>query len=284
MNHSEKATYVAIQKEIMSNQDQGSVDTNDDAAVGEPSQSLCEWTWSDKECGKGAIVHKDKRHVTFHPNKSIRCAAVRGVKVLAPNMEHYFEVEIKAPFFGQAQVVGIGTGKTTLQSNNLDFYPLIGKDLFSWGVNYDGDKVHGGKREKYARVKPEECSVIQIGVHFDSYHGHLSFDFNGESHGVAFDKVITGINYYPMVCASAHNTRMKLTQCCSSVMPLKALCRGVIRSQVTNERDFEKLVLPTSLKSYLVYNKRSKTDESHHSRKKGSGSRRNHKVVRESSI
>ena len=267
----------------MSNQDQA-VDTNDDAAVGEPSQSLCEWTWNDKECVKGVKVD-DKRCLTFHSNKSVRCVAVRGVKVLAPNMEHYFEVEINGPFFGQARVVGIGTGKTALQSNNLDFYPLIGKDLFSWGVNYDGDKIHGGKKEKYARVKPEECSAIQIGVHFDSYHGHLSFDFNGESHGIAFDKVITGINYYPMVCASAYNTKMELTQCCSSVMPLKALCRGVIRSHVTNERDFEKLVLPTSLKSYLVYNKRPKTDESHHSsRKKGSGSRRNHKVVRESSI
>ena len=281
-SETQEATYVAIEI-IMSNQEQGSVDTNEDAAT-EQGQALCEWTWNDKDCGKGAIVHKDKRHVTFHPNKSVRCAAVRGIKVLAPNMEHYFEVEIKAPFFGQAQVVGIGTGKTTLQSNNLDFFPLIGKDLFSWGVNYDGEKVHGGKREKYARVKPEECSVIQIGVHFDSYHGHLSFDFNGESHGVAFDKVITGINYYPMLCASAHNTKMKLTQCCSSVVSLKALCRGVIRSQVANERDFEKLVLPTGLKAYLVYNKRSKTDESHHSRKKGSGSRRNHKLVRESSI
>jgi SPRY domain-containing SOCS box protein 3 len=279
-----EATYVAIVIEIMSNQEQGLVDSNDDAAPGEESQSLCEWTWNDKDCGKGSEVHKDKRRVTFHRNKSVRCAAVRGIKALAPNMEHYFEVEIGGPFFGQALVVGIGTGKITLQSNNLDFYPLIGKDLFSWGVNYDGKKVHGGEREKYARVKPEEWSILQIGVHFDSYHGHLSFDFNGESHGIAFDKVITGINYYPMLCASAHDTEMKLLQCCSSVMPLKALCRGVIRSQVTNERDFEKLVLPTSLKSYLVYNKRPRTDESHHSRKKGSGSRRNHKVVRESSI
>ena len=264
----------------MSNQDQVSVDKNEDAVE---QISPCEWTWNTKDCGKGVVVHKDKCHVTFHPNKSVGCAAVRGIKVLAPNMEHYFEVEMKAPFYGQARQVGICTGETVLQSNDLDFYPLIGKDAFSWGVNYDGYKFHGGNRLKYANIDFDKFSTIRIGVHFDSYYGHLTFEFNGRSYGVAFDKVITGIDYYPMLCVSTHNTDIKLTQSFSSVLSLKALCRGVIRGQIANERDCEKLVLPNHLKAFLVYNKTTKTHKSH-SNKKGSGSRHNHKVARESSI
>lgn len=258
----------------MSNQDHESVDTNED-----DHRSLCEWTWNEKDSGKGAVVHKDRCHVTFHPTRSVGCAAVRGVKVLAPNMEHYFEVELRGPFCGQARQVGIGTKNTTLQSNNYDFYPLLGKDMFSWGVNYNGFKSHGGTMVRHVSLDPDRHSTIRIGVHFDSYYGFLSFELNGRSPGVAFDKVITNVNYYPMLCASAAGTEMKLTQCCSSVMSLKALCRGVIRSQISNDKDFEKLVLPNHLKAYLQF----KSPKTHRSHGKKSGGSRN-RVAQESCI
>ena len=266
----------------MSNQDQSEsmVDTNEDV---DPT-SLCEWTWNEKDSGKGVVVHKDKRHVTFHPNKSVHCAAVRGTKALAPNMEHFFEVEMRGPFCGQARQVGIGTERTTLQSNSYDYYPLLGKDLFSWGMNYNGNKSHGGDMVRHLHIDFDKHSAIRIGVHFDAYYGHLSFEFNGKSPGVAFDKVITQVPYYPMLCASAQGTEMKLTQCFSSAMSLKALCRGVIRNQIANDRDYDKLVLPTHLKAYLQY-KTPKSYKSHHSKRKSGALRNGHvKVARESSI
>lgn len=263
----------------MSNQEEPSVDTNEDV----DQKSLCEWMWNEKDSGKGVVVHKDKRYVTFHPSKSVHCAAVRGVKPLAPNMEHYFEVEMKGPFCGQARQVGIGTKSTTLQSNIYDYYPLLGKDMFSWGVNYTGQKCHAGDMARHIPFDFDKHSTIRIGVHFDSYYGHLSFEFNGKSPGLAFDRVITNVDYYPMLCASAQGTEMKLTQCFSSVMSLKALCRGVIRNQISSDRDYDKLTLPNHLKSYLQY-KTPKTHKSH-SNKKGGALRNSHvKAARESSI
>lgn len=264
----------------MSNKDQERVDTNEEV----DQKSLCEWTWNEKDSGKGVVVHKDKRRVTFHPNKSVHCAAVRGVSPLVSNMEHFFEVEMKGPFCGQARQVGIGTKSTTLQSNIYDYYPLLGKDVFSWGMNYNGQKSHAGDMVRHINFDFDKHSTIRIGVHFDAYYGHLSFEFNGKSPGLAFDKVITSVDYYPMLCASAQGTEMKLTQCFSSVLSLKALCRGVIRHQITNDRDYDKLVLPNHLKAFLQY-KTPKTHKSHGNRK--SGALRNNHVkaaARESSI
>ena len=265
----------------MSNQEQK--EQEDSSKRDSERPSLCEWTWNDKDIGKGVVVHKDKCHVTFHPDKSIHCAAVRGVKPLAPNMEHYFEVEMKGPFCGQARQVGIGTKSTVLQSNSYDYYPLLGKDVFSWGVNYNGQKSHGGDMFSHVQIDFDKYSTIRIGVYFDSYYGHLSFEFNGKSPGVAFDKVITNVEYYPMLCASAQGTEMKLTQSFSSIMSLKALCRGVIREQISNDKDYDRLVLPSHLKAYLQY-KTPKTHKSHGHKRNGVIRKSHVHVARESSI
>lgn len=238
----------------------------------------CEWTWSDKDLGKGIVLHENKLAVTFHPNRSNGCAAIRGTKVLAPNMEHYFEVELKGPFHGQTRQVGIGTKHTVLQSNNFDFYPLIGRDLCSWGVNYNGYKYHAGNKERHVPVDTEKNDVIRIGVHYDSYYGALSFEVNGKCSGLAFSNVVANIEPYPMLCASAAGTKMKLVQSCSSVMSLRALCRGVIRMQIKNDEDYEKLTLPSHLKSYLTYsNYKSKSSSSHSSGSKKSSSSKHKK-------
>ena len=213
----------------------------------------CEWHWNDKDCGKDLILHRNKLGVTFHPNKSSGCVAVRGTKVLRPNMEHYFEVEMRGPFHGKARQVGIGTKHTALQSNNCDFYPLIGKDLSSWGVNYDGSKSNAGNTKRHISIDPDKYDIIRVGVHYDSYYGTISFELNGKSLSIAYENVHTNIDMYPMLCGSAANTQMRLTYSGSSVASLKAISRGVIRSSVANEKDLEKLALPTHLKSYLLY-------------------------------
>lgn len=219
----------------------------------------CEWRWNDKDCGKDLVLHRHKLGVTFHPNKSTGCVVVRGDKVLRPNMEHYFEVELKGPFHGQARQVGIGTKHTALQSNNCDFYPLIGKDLSSWGVNYNGFKSNAGNKSLHVKIEPDRHSVIRVGVHYDSYYGRLAFELNGKSSGLAFEKVHTNIDMYPMLCGSSYQTHMRLVYSSSSVTSLKGICRGVICSSVSREKDVEKLSLPTHLKHYLLYRSRCKS-------------------------
>lgn len=213
----------------------------------------CEWQWSDRDAGRGVQLHDDKHTVTFHPNGSHFCTAVRGTKILTRNMEHYFEVEIKPPFHGQARQVGIGTNHATLQSNAYDFYPLLGKDVNSWGVNYNGFKQHSGRVEKHISIDPDKCDVIHVGVHYDAYYGALSFELNGKSSGLAFGRVITNLELYPMLCSSSAMSMMKLTHCSSSVMSLKALCRGVIRMNISKDQDYDMLGLPSHIKAYLMY-------------------------------
>lgn len=236
---------------------------------------FCEWRWNDKDCGEDIIVHAHKLGVTFHPVRSMGCAVVRGDKALRQNMEHYFEVEIKEPFHGKARQVGIGTKHTALQSSSCDFYPLIGKDLSSWGVNYDGFKSNAGNTKRHISIDPDKYSIIRVAVHYDAYYGTVAFELNGKSSGLAYEKVHTNIDMYPMLCASAAGTQMRLTYSSSSVMSLKALSRGVIRSSVRKEKDLEKLILPHHLKSYVLY-QTSKSGKSSTTGSNSGSSRRHH--------
>ena len=217
-----------------------------------------DWHWSDSEQGRAVLLHQDKLTVTFHPTSSMGVSAIRGAKQLLPNMEHYFEVEMNGPFYGQTRMVGIGTKHAVLQSHQFDYYPLLGRDHSSWGLNYNGSLHHQGNTEQYVKLDPEKHEIMRIGVHYDAYYGVLSFDVNGRSHGVAFGNLVTSLDLYPMICASAANSVVKLTHCHSSVLSLKALCRGVIRMEILDEKDYEKLPLPAKIKAYLTYRSQSK--------------------------
>ncbi len=237
--------------------------TGSQESLSQCEEEVFEWCWSDAHHGREVSIHTDKHKITFHPNNSNCTSAIRGTKILRKNMEHYFEVEMHSPFFGHARQIGIGSEHTELENNSLDFSPLIGKDQSSWGVNYDGTKFHAGKKDKYVSVDPDKYGTIRVGVLYDSYYGTLSYKFNGKWGGVAFDRVITNLNLYPMVCSSSVNSVFTLTHCCSVVMSLKGLCRGVIRQNIQNDKDYEKLSIPHHIKAYLLH----KSPKSRSSRK-----------------
>lgn len=230
-------------------------------------EDVFSWYWSDTHHGREVSVHNDKRTLTFHPSSSNYSTAIRGTKILSKNMEHYFEVEMQSPFFGQARQVGLGTSLTALESNSLDFSPILGKDHGSWGLNYDGYKYHSGSKEKYVSIDPDKFDILQVGVLYDSYYGTLSFRYNGKWCGVAFEHVITNLDLYPMLCSSSAKSVMKLTHCSSSVMSLKALCRGVVRMNIAQDKGYEELDVPNHIKAYLT----------HRSPKSKSGSRKSEK-------
>lgn len=225
----------------------------------------CEWQWSNSNHIRGVLLHQDKTKVTFHPNGSWGCAAIRGVKPLLPNMEHYFEVVMDGPFYGQARMVGIGTIHVILQSHNYDFYPLLGKDDNSWALNYNGEKYHAGHKEKYVNVPLEKLKRLHIGVYYDGLHGTLCFEINGERYGVAYNNIYPDLELYPMLCASSAGTIMTLTQSHSTIISLKAVCRGAIRMAVKDE-DIKHLPLPNHLKNYLAYrsNRTSSRERKNH--------------------
>lgn len=247
-----------------------------DSKGSQDSLSQCEdevfeWCWSDTHHGREVTVHSDKHKLTFHPNGSNHSSAIRGTKILRKNMENYFEVELSSPFYGHVRQVGIGTEHTPLENNTYDFSPLIGKDTSSWGVNYDGRKFHRSTSDKYISIDPEKYDTIRIGVLYDSYYGTLSYKFNGKWSGVAFDRVVTNLNLYPMVCSSSRDSVFKLTHCCSAVMSLKGLCRGVVRQNIQNDKDYEKLSIPSHIKSYLIH-KSPKSRSTHRVERRGAQS------------
>ena len=226
-------------------------------------QPKCEWHWSTNEHGRESLLHEDKLTVTFHPNHSLCCSAVRGTRQLMRNMEHYFEVEFKSPFHGQARMVGIGTRHTHLETHPYDYYPLLGKDGNSWGLNYNGSIYHDGNHKEYVRKKDldlDKFSAIQVGVHYDGCSGIICFIVNGKNYGIAFQNIHTSLELYPMICSSASNSTITLTESFSCVVSLKALCRGVIR-KLFSDSEVDKLRLPTHLKAYVKFDFPSNSTE-----------------------
>ena len=217
----------------------------------------CQWHWWDKEHHRTATLDDTKLTVTFHHHQqSLCCSATRGTKALKANMEHVFDVELGAPLHGQAKMVGLGTRNTPLQASHMDYYPIMGRDSGSWGLNYDGMLYHNGETRKYVTTIPPkgiEPQKLLIGVHYDAYYGTLSFEVDGVSCGLAYQNVPPSLELYPMVCASSNNSTFTLLYSRSSVLSLKALCRGVIRMEIRDTKDFDKLPLPPHVRAYVAF-------------------------------
>lgn len=211
------------------------------------------WKWCLDDHHKPVVLSEDKLSVTFHPRRSNGCCAMRGDKPLLKHMEHWFEVEMQPPFYGQARMVGLGDKFTRLQSSSKDFYPLIGRDCTSWGFNYTGKVLHDGHEKDYAQLEMTNNSSLKVGVYYDSYYGNIVFTVNDKSQGIAFKNVPNGLELYPLICSTARGSEMKLIYCHSSIISLKALCRGTVRLYVNDDNNVHNLPLPSHLKSYLLF-------------------------------
>ena len=210
------------------------------------------WRWFLDDPYKPVNISEDRLSVLFHPRRSNGCTAVRGDTPLLQHMEHWFQVKMTGPFYGQARMVGLGTKSTTLHSSgSKDYYPLIGRDGGSWGLNFTGKIHHDGNEINYTIIDPSQ-ETIDIGVYYNSYYGTIVFSVNDKSLGVAFQNIPVVMDIYPMLCSSSRNSKMDLIYCHSSIVSLKSLCRGTIRLYLKNEEDINELPLPSSLMSYLM--------------------------------
>lgn len=222
------------------------------------------WRWTVSDPSRPVVLSDDRLSVEFHPRRSMGCEAVMGDRPLLRHMEHYFEVFMAAPFYGQARVVGVGNKCSRLNSASKDFYPLIGKDSNSWGFNYTGKILHDSDSTEYISLdESARKDGLHVSVYYDSYYGNLSFSVNGKCPGIAFENVPIVIDLYPMICSSSVSSNISLTSCHSSVISLKALCRGTVRMYM-REKDIKELPLPPHIVSYLLFqtysNERSRDD------------------------
>ena len=222
------------------------------SSVSLAAAAACDMEWSEKDKGRSIVLSPDRRTVTFHPRRSIGCSAVRGTKQLHQNLEHFFEVELREPFFGHARMIGMGTCHTPLQSQQMDYYPLLGRDACSWALNYKGQIYHQGDCRDYLDIDTDKLSVLHLGLHYDAYYGTITFCIDGVPQGVAYSDVNTALELYPMIGATSFNCIMKLTRSHSCVLSLKALCRGVIRELVSSE-DLASLPLPPHMQAFLAF-------------------------------
>lgn len=212
------------------------------------------WRWRIEERHTPVILSEDRLSVVFHPRQSNGCCAVRGDKPLLKHMEHWFEVEMQPPLHGQARMIGLGDKFTRLQSGSKDFYPLIGRDCSSWGLNYTGKTLHDGEEREYAGdTTTTKSTPIRMGVYFDSYYGNIAFMINDKNFGVAFQNISVSLDLYPLICATSRGCEVKLTYSYSSIISLKALCRGSIRLYVKDEEAVDTFPIPPHLKAYLLF-------------------------------
>ena len=226
-----------------------------DAQSSLEDEADCEysWRWAVSDQSRPVILSQDRLSVTFHPRRSLGCEVVIGDKPLLSHMEHYFEVKMEKPFHGQARMVGVGNKCARLHSASKDFSPLLGRDSNSWGINYTGAIHHNTDSNKYITLDQSALSdSLRVGVYYESYYGNLSFSINGKSPGIAFQNVPIVIDLYPMICSSSASSKMTLISCHSSVISLKALCRGTVR-MYTKEEDIEQLPIPSHIISYLLF-------------------------------
>lgn len=217
--------------------------------------SAFSWHWSPTDKASDAELHNGNTRILFHSADSRRCAGVRGIMPFANKMEHYFEVEMYPPFHGRARMVGIGTSFTHLESADLDFNPIIGRDQYSYGINYTGRVHHRGQEAEYASdLDTNALDKLTIAVLFDTLSHCLSFHINGRSYSVAFKGIDPSVEFFPMACATARNSAIQLTTCRSSVATLKNLCRKALRDHLQQDTSrLQRLPLPPKLVAYLQF-------------------------------
>lgn len=212
------------------------------------------WRWCTDESTQSLVkLMDDNLTVIFHPIDSTGCTVIRGDKPLHKHMEHWFEVEMTPPIYGQARMVGIGDRYTRLHSSPQDFYPLIGRDCSSWGLNYTGKTLHDGVKRDYITDTHNIMSLLKMGLYFDSYFGNIAFMMNDKHYGIAFKNISLTVDLYPMISATSRDSQIKLTYNHSSIISLKALCRGTIRLYVSEDKDINSLPIPSHLKAYLMF-------------------------------
>ncbi|KAM8876369.1 SPRY domain-containing SOCS box protein 3-like isoform 1-T1 [Synchiropus picturatus] len=208
-----------------------------------------DWVWDEGNKSSGVFLSCGDQKVSFHSDYSCGTAAVRGTKELAEG-QHFWEVKMTSPVYGTDMMIGIGTSDVNLEKLKYSFGSLLGLDEDSWGLSYTGYLQHKGDKVKLTS-RFGQGSVI--GLHFDTWHGTLTFYKNQYYLGIA---VIQQQNkkFFPMICSTAAKSSMKVIRSCYTPTSLQYLCCVKLRQMLPHSPDVLKtLDLPPGLHTRLHF-------------------------------
>ncbi|XP_005112396.1 uncharacterized protein LOC101850528 [Aplysia californica] len=220
-----------------------------DCRCGE-DEKYFDWTWDPEHRGEATSLQEKGRQVIFHKDYSLGTAAIRGQLPMDKD-QYFWEVKMTTPVYGTDMMVGVGTANVDLRKYHNVFYSMLGTDMDSWGISYDGRVQHGGKKREY-------CSRFGqgaiIGVHLDMWHGTLAFFKNRQSLGIAF-RGLRGRTLFPMACSTAARSGMRVISSRSFPMSLQFLCCRRLRQFVPAHLSvLDSLAMPPGLRAFLANN------------------------------
>ncbi|EDV27861.1 uncharacterized protein TRIADDRAFT_63704 [Trichoplax adhaerens] len=208
------------------------------------------WTWNIDDKSPDVELCSRREGAYFYTDPvidSTGTAAVRGSKGFDRGL-HYWEVTLCEPTFGSSVMVGVGTKKAKLRTNNYEYIDILGTDCESWGLNYKGYLFHNGRPTKFTDTF---YAGTTIGVLLDMNVGKLSYFKNGSFLGTAFDDLLDiNSELYPMIASTAAESEMQLGIRGSKFVSLEDLCRRTVRRYV-DYANIDKLCLPQPIRNEL---------------------------------
>ncbi|RWS30750.1 protein gustavus-like protein [Leptotrombidium deliense] len=212
------------------------------------------------------IFVKEDDPLTFHRHpvaQSTDC--VRG-KVGYTRGLHVWELSWNTRQRGTHAVVGVATSECPLHSQG--YQSLIGSNSESWGWDLGRNKLYHDVKNNAGTTYPANLAADETFIVPDTFlvildmdEGTLAFMVDGQYLGVAF-RGLKGKKLYPIVSAvwgHCEITMKYIGGLDPEPLPLKDLCRRVIRQQIGKSRLPRlqtELNLPNALKSYLLYQMR----------------------------
>ncbi|XP_064637659.1 SPRY domain-containing SOCS box protein 3-like [Lineus longissimus] len=212
-----------------------------------------EWVWDQDGKSPEAQLSNNSEAVYFNVDPvdgSTGTSGVRGNKGFTEG-EHYWEITFTEPCFGTSVMVGVGTKKALLHTNNYQYVNLLGRDTESWGLTYKGTIWHNGMSRKYCKPFYEPKTVI--GCHLNLYDGTLTFYKNGQNLGVAFRGLNrTGQPLYPLTSSTSTNTEIEVGVRTQRHLTLQEMCvMKVLQNIHYKQDDIDNLPLPNIVKNHL---------------------------------
>lgn len=183
---------------------------------------IYEWFWEKDEGETNFQLDPKNFIVTFHPVYSSGTSVVRGNKPFQQNMHYYWEMKMISKLYGTDVMIGIGTkeGFQNFTNYRFRFCSMLGLDNQTWGYSYHGKIQH----DKLTRIYGEGFGLSsKVGVHLDMCTGKLEYYLNRKPLGIAFSG-LKKKELYPMACATAAQSSMKLICAVSQEQTLQMLC------------------------------------------------------------
>jgi len=189
------------------------------------------WVWDEHHKSSDVMLSPSALAAYFHIDPletSKGTAGVRGSKSFVDG-EHYWEIRFLEPPLGTSVMVGVGTQKALLHTDNYQFVNLVGHDTESWGLSYKGSLWHNGKSKPYCAPFYDRSTVI--GVYLNLYRGTLSYFINGKCLGEAVTDLPQGEPLYPMISSTSDCTELEvLHQSCRYLTLQEKCCLAIARS------------------------------------------------------